>query len=180
MIPVRDKKSIPKGKINLVFPIFLKIHLQFQQALPKCYINSHEVCVPFLRKESVWVLSILSNIFSVFSGLSPKRSNYYSRNLVLHDRKWIYGSNLIRSLGTIHIWRPWKLCNFQDPHPPLSIYVQIFPPPLTLDVQFKQTPRSPSPKDYGTTTAPCMWTNEMKTKAKPSHATFKLAFPCSI
>ena len=27
---------------------------------------------------------------------------------------------------------------------------------------------------YGTTTALCMWTNEIKTKAKPSHVTFKL------
>ena len=35
MIPVRDKKNIPKGKIDLVFPIVLKIHFQFQQALPK-------------------------------------------------------------------------------------------------------------------------------------------------
>ena len=35
MIPVRDKKNIPKGKIDLVFPVVLKMHLQFQQAVPK-------------------------------------------------------------------------------------------------------------------------------------------------
>ena len=56
MIPVRDKKNIPKGKIDLVFPIVLKIHFQFQQALPKRYINSHGVYVTFLQKESVCVM----------------------------------------------------------------------------------------------------------------------------
>ena len=30
-----------------------------------------------------------------------------------------------------------------------------------------------SPTNYGTTTAPCMWTNQIKTKTK-SHVTFKL------
>ena len=56
MIPVRDKKIIPQGKIDLVFAIVLKIHLQFQQALPKSYINSHGVCVTFLQKESMCVM----------------------------------------------------------------------------------------------------------------------------
>ena len=37
----------------------------------------------------------------------------------------------------IHIWRPWKLSNFQDPPPLLSIYVQNSPTPLTLDAQFQ-------------------------------------------
>ena len=30
----------------------------------------------------------------------------------------------IDCLGMIHIWRPWKLSNFQDPSHPLSKYVQ--------------------------------------------------------
>ena len=56
MILARDKKNIPKGKIDLVFPVVLKIHLQFQQALPRRYNNSHGVCVTFLQKESVCVM----------------------------------------------------------------------------------------------------------------------------
>ena len=39
-----------------------------------------------------------------------------------------------------HIWRPWKLSNFQDPPTTLSIYVQNSSTPLTLDVQFQTTP----------------------------------------
>ena len=35
--------------------------------------------------------------------------------------------------------RPWKLSNFQDPLPPLSIYIQNSSTPLTLDVQFQTT-----------------------------------------
>ena len=38
----------------------------------------------------------------------------------------------------MHIWSPWKLSNFQDPPPPLSIYVHLRPP-LTLEVFFQQT-----------------------------------------
>ena len=36
--------------------------------------------------------------------------------------------------GMAHIWRPWKLSNFQDRHL-LSIYVQNSSTPLTLDIQ---------------------------------------------
>ena len=43
-------------------------------------------------------------------------------------------------LGMIHIWRPWKLSSFQDPSPPLSIYVQNLCTPLNLDIQFQTTP----------------------------------------
>ena len=49
-------------------------------------------------------------------------------------------------LGMIHIWRPWKLPNFQDHPPPLSIYVQISSNPLTLDVQFQTNLPSPNDK----------------------------------
>ena len=55
MIPVPDEKNIPKEKIDLLFPIVLKIHLQFQQSLPKRYFDSHRVCVTFLQKISVCV-----------------------------------------------------------------------------------------------------------------------------
>ena len=40
----------------------------------------------------------------------------------------------------IHIWRPWKLFNFQDPPPPLSICVQASSTPLTLEVKFQTNP----------------------------------------
>ena len=160
----------------------------------------------------------------------------------------------------IRIWRPRNLSSFQDPQPPLSIYVQNSSTSLTLDVQFQPTPTLTSPNDnqlikrkynprwllyvirsflqvgfrfqyqfillklhyllfrgfmlfcvqlsknitkyllfiiihiigtyfaislfylhnlktkanYGATAAPCMSTNETKTKTKPSHVTFKL------
>ena len=40
----------------------------------------------------------------------------------------------------MHIWHPRKLSNFQDPTPPLSIYVQNSSTPLTFDVQFQTNP----------------------------------------
>ena len=46
-------------------------------------------------------------------------------------------------LGTRYIWRPWKLSSFQDPSPPLSIYVQHSYIPLTWDVQFQTNPHPP-------------------------------------
>ena len=46
--------------------------------------------------------------------------------------------------------------------PPLFIYVST---PLTLDVQF-WTNLHASLTNYGTTTAVCMWTHEIKTKTK--------------
>ena len=48
----------------------------------------------------------------------------------------------LSTLGMIHIWRAWKLSNFHDPLPPLSIYVQYFPIFLTLDGQFQINPAS--------------------------------------
>ena len=47
-------------------------------------------------------------------------------------------------LGMIHMWWPWKLSNFQDPPPHLSIYVQNSFTPVTLDVQFQMNPLSPN------------------------------------
>ena len=45
-------------------------------------------------------------------------------------------------LAMIHILRPWKLSNFQDAPPPLSIYVQNVSTPLTVDAQFQTNPLS--------------------------------------
>ena len=47
-------------------------------------------------------------------------------------------------LGTVHIWRPWKLSNFQDSHT-LVHYVQIFSTPLTWTSSFERTPTPPPP-----------------------------------
>ena len=47
----------------------------------------------------------------------------------------------------IRIWRPRNLSSFQDPQPPLSIYVQNSSTSLTLDVQFQPTPTLTSPND---------------------------------
>ena len=61
---------------------------------------------------------------------------------------------------------------------PLPIYVQNFSTDLTLDVKFQTNlpppPPPPSPTNYETTTAPFMCTNEIKTKTKVSHVTFRL------
>ena len=59
--------------------------------------------------------------------------------------------------------------NVQSSRPslPLSIYVRNSFTPLTLNIQFQTT--SPSLQMI-----PCMWTNEIKAKTKPSHITFKL------
>ena len=67
------------------------------------------------------------------------------------------------------------LSNFQDNYP-LSIYVQNFPTALDLGRPILNDPiphPAPSPTNYGTATAPCMWTNEIN-RTKPSHGTFKL------
>ena len=40
----------------------------------------------------------------------------------------------------IHMWRPQKLPIFQDPPPPLSIYVQNSSTTLTWDIQFQMNP----------------------------------------
>ena len=69
-------------------------------------------------------------------------------------KKWVPLLLSLKSdsyLGTIHIWRPWELSNFQDPSPSLSSYVQYSSIPLTLAVQFEtNTPLPPlslSPND---------------------------------
>ena len=79
------------------------------------------------------------------------------------------------------IQRPEKLSKFQDPPSPFSIYVQIFSTLLTLDIQFQTNPPHSS-TNYGITTAPCMWTNEIKTKAKTKSRRIQIdhEFCCSI
>ena len=81
---------------------------------------------------------------------------------------------LSQRYGTIHIWRLWKLSNFQDPLLPCPSTSKSFPPPWPWTSNFKVNLLHPT-TNYGTTTSPCMWTNEIKTKtkAKPSHVTFK-------
>ena len=76
---------------------------------------------------------------------------------------------LIMGLGTIHIWRPWKLPNFQDSHPhPCSSTSKIFPSPWPQMSNFKQTlPATHPPYTFNK-----LWknnhtvhvTNEIKTK----------------
>ena len=68
--------------------------------------------------------------------------------------------------------KPWNLSNFQDPPPPVYLRPKVFRPlDLGLPILNKALP---PPTNYGTTTAPCMWTNEIKTITKSSHVTFKL------
>ena len=70
-------------------------------------------------------------------------------------------------LGMIHIWRPWKMSNFQDLPPPLVHLRPKFFNHFTLDVQFQTIP---PPLQM----IRCMWKNEIKTKTKSSDVTFKL------
>ena len=83
-----------------------------------------------------------------------------------------------KCLGTIHIWHPLKFSNFQNPHLPVHLRPKFFHP-LDLGCPISNNSTPPfhppaSPANYGTTTAPCTWTNEIKTEAKPSQVTFKL------
>ena len=88
MVPVRDKKIIIREKLILFLLIFLKIHFQFQQALPKRYISCHGVYVTYFQILSVYAtkrmilalklrggLSILLITCSVLGGLSLNCSN---------------------------------------------------------------------------------------------------------
>ena len=59
-----------------------------------------------------------------------------------------------------------KIVYFSRP-PLLSIYVQNFSTPWSGQSNFNQISPLP-PKNYGTTAAECMWTNEINTKTKPS------------
>ena len=77
------------------------------------------------------LIEIHSCVFLVFF------RNHTKNHLKLHH------SFFRSALGMIHIWRPWKLSNFQDPLPHLSIYVQTSSTALTLDVQFQITPHPP-------------------------------------
>ena len=49
----------------------------------------------------------------------------------------LYISILI--LGMIHMWRPWKLSIFQDPHPPCLSTSKLLPPSWLWTFNFKQT-----------------------------------------
>ena len=60
---------------------------------------------------------------------------------------------IVYKLETIHMWRPWKLPNFQDHPAPLSSYVQNFSTPLNLTSNFKH-PLSPHPPSPPTPTLP--------------------------
>ena len=47
-----------------------------------------------------------------------------------------------RTKGMIHIWRPWKSSNFQDPHPPCPSTSKILPLPWSWTSNFKCSPPS--------------------------------------
>ena len=68
----------------------------------------------------------------------------------------------------IHIWRPWKLSNFQGPPTPLSIYVQNSSTPLTLDVQF-QTNFKPTANQLKENTVHVNEQNQNRNKTKSPH-----------
>ena len=71
-------------------------------------------------------------------------------------------------------WPPWKLSAFQNNPTLCPSTCKLFLLPWPWKSNFKWTQPPPSPTNYGITTAPCMGTNEIKTKTKPSYVTFKL------
>ena len=109
---------------------------------------------------------------------------------------YFFFHNCQHSLGNI-ICSTCNHCRFWNWLSPLSNYTQNSSTPLTLYPQFHiyhemffiynyshlQYSFCNQPvlfaqlknvRNYGTTTAPCMWTNEIKTKTKSSHVTLKL------
>ena len=68
--------------------------------------------------------------------------------------------------GIIHIWHSWKLSNLQDSPPPSPSTSVFLPLSWPSTSSFKRTPLLQM--------IPCMSTNEIKTKTKRSHASFKL------
>ena len=66
-----------------------------------------------------------------------------------------------------------KSSNFQNPLPPVHLRPQFFHP-LDLGRPILNEFPPHSKTNYETTTTPCTWRNKIKTKAKPSHDTFKL------
>ena len=68
--------------------------------------------------------------------------------------------------GIIHIWHPWKLSNLQDSPTPSPSTSAFLPLSWHSTSSFKRTTHLQM--------IPCMSTNKIKTKTKPSHASFKL------
>ena len=56
----------------------------------------------------------------------------------------------------------------------LFIIIHILSTHFAINLFYLHNMRTNMLTNYGTTTESCMWTNEIKTKPKPSHATFKL------
>ena len=147
MIPVRDKKNIPKAKRDLPFPIVLKIHLQFQQALPKCSINSNEVCGCFfakgisVRDEKSDLRTMIKRcsihsfkyIFSFQQDFS-KTQQQLLENFSIAWPEWIYGKKLDGKFRDNTHMTSMKLLKNPNSHCPSTS--KTFPPQLTLDVQF--------------------------------------------
>lgn len=90
-----------KGKIYFVFSFVLKIHFQFLQAFRKGYISCHGVYVTFFAK-IISVRDEKSDLNTKVKRNCSKSQQHYSWNLVLHDRKLIYGSNSIFDLTVIY------------------------------------------------------------------------------
>ena len=80
-------------------------------------------------------------------------------------------------LGTIHIWQPWKLTNFQDPPPPLSTNIHNSSAPLTLDVQFQMNslPQLPPPSQTHNLISRVIF-KKLKTSFSPSSYSEKMCW----
>ena len=71
----------------------------------------------------------------------------------------------------IHIWRPWKFSNFQDPSLILPIYIQNFFPPWLWTSNFKRNPSH---------TVHVSKLNQNKDKTKPHYFDIDHTFSFSI
>ena len=70
------------------------------------------------RQSTKKIYNIFGNL--IFGNLILSMMRF--KDQYIFKRRWLF------LLGMIHVRRPWKLSHFQDPQPPLSIYVQNFPP----------------------------------------------------
>ena len=87
---------------------FIELNLRSKKRLLGCLYNAH-------RDKTIPHFNTVSNV------LDKVCADY--ENLIL--------------LGAIHIWRPWKLSNFQA-HPPCPCTSKIFPPPWSWTSNFKR------------------------------------------
>ena len=76
------------------------------------------------------VICIKQHLRNIWSSVHEKIKKYWG---------WVERIFLLIKKGMTHIWRPWKLSNFQVPPPPCQFTSKIFPLPWSWTSNFKWT-----------------------------------------